>query len=182
MMGGNAVKSDDASKGGVTMAVGCVMLALSLSFDGATGAYEDKIMQRDHVGPFELMFNIQLGKAILAFLSLVIFNEVNYFLQMVQETGPRTIGFGRHGSDGPGLHFRHDRQIWRVDVLADRAWQEDRDAGRVDNHLPASGGYAAGHRAVDGGRGHGLQLRGPGRETRSKKSRRWPRATSRRPT
>ena len=33
------------------MLLGCVMLFLSLSFDGATGAYEDKIMQRDHVGP-----------------------------------------------------------------------------------------------------------------------------------
>ena len=62
MLGGNAVKADDADKGGTTMLLGCVMLFLSLSFDGATGAYEDKIMQRDHVGPFELMFNIQLGK------------------------------------------------------------------------------------------------------------------------
>ena len=44
-------------------------------------------MQRDHVGPFELMFNIQLGKAILAFLSLVIFNEVNYFLRRETVTG-----------------------------------------------------------------------------------------------
>ena len=48
----------------------------------------------NHAGPFELMFNIQLGKAILAFLSLVIFNEVNYFLQMVQETGPVLLALG----------------------------------------------------------------------------------------
>ena len=76
-----------------------------LSFDGATGAYEDKIMQRDHVGPFELMFNIQLGKAILAFLSLVIFNEVNYFLQMVQETGPVLLALGVTGAMGQVFIF-----------------------------------------------------------------------------
>ena len=87
------------------MLLGCVMLFLSLSFDGATGAYEDKIMQRDHVGPFELMFNIQLGKAILAFLSLVIFNEVNYFLQMVQETGPVLLALGVTGAMGQVFIF-----------------------------------------------------------------------------
>ena len=105
MLGGNAVKADDADKGGTTMLIGCVMLFLSLSFDGATGAYEDKIMQRDHVGPFELMFNIQLGKAILAFLSLVIFNEVNYFLQMVQETGPVLLALGVTGAMGQVFIF-----------------------------------------------------------------------------
>mmetsp|Transcript_11582 Transcript_11582/g.34110 ORF Transcript_11582/g.34110 Transcript_11582/m.34110 type:complete len:361 (+) Transcript_11582:255-1337(+) len=105
MLGGNAVKADDAEKGGTTMLLGCVMLFLSLSFDGATGAYEDKIMQRDHVGPFELMFNIQLGKAILAFLSLVIFNEVNYFLQMVQETGPVLLALGVTGAMGQVFIF-----------------------------------------------------------------------------
>ena len=73
------------------MMLGCVMLFVSLSFDGATGAYEDKIMSNDHVGPFELMFNIQLGKAILAFLGLVMLNEIDYFFAMVQETGPVLI-------------------------------------------------------------------------------------------
>ena len=105
MLGGNAVKADDAEKGGTTMLLGCVMLFLSLSFDGATGAYEDKIMQRDHVGPFELMFNIQLGKAIMAFLFLVIFNEVNYFLEMVQETGPVLLALGVTGAMGQVFIF-----------------------------------------------------------------------------
>merc|ERR1719181_2461803 len=106
MLGGDAVKADaDSGKGGVTMAVGCVMLALSLSFDGATGAYEDKIMQKDHVGPFELMFNIQLGKAILAFLALVIFDEVGYFFVMVRETGPVLLALGLTGAMGQVFIF-----------------------------------------------------------------------------
>mmetsp|Transcript_22281 Transcript_22281/g.68777 ORF Transcript_22281/g.68777 Transcript_22281/m.68777 type:complete len:375 (-) Transcript_22281:24-1148(-) len=106
MLGGDAVKADaDSGKGGVTMAIGCVMLALSLSFDGATGAYEDKIMQKDHVGPFELMFNIQLGKAILAFLSLVILDEVGYFFVMVRETGPVLLALGLTGAMGQVFIF-----------------------------------------------------------------------------
>mmetsp|Transcript_21961 Transcript_21961/g.65854 ORF Transcript_21961/g.65854 Transcript_21961/m.65854 type:complete len:363 (-) Transcript_21961:22-1110(-) len=105
MLGGNAVKAGDEDKGGITMAMGCVMLALSLSFDGATGAYEDKIMSSDHVGPFELMFNIQLGKAILAFLSLVIFNEVGYFFEMVRETGPVLLALGLTGAMGQVFIF-----------------------------------------------------------------------------
>ena len=45
-LGSSAVRADDADKGGGTMAHGCVMVALAWSFDGATGAYEDKIMSR----------------------------------------------------------------------------------------------------------------------------------------
>uniref|UniRef100_A0A7S3K3V6 Sugar phosphate transporter domain-containing protein n=1 Tax=Aureoumbra lagunensis TaxID=44058 RepID=A0A7S3K3V6_9STRA len=87
------------------MAVGCVMLFLSLSFDGSVGAYEDKIMQKDHVGPFELMFNIQLGKTILAFLGLVFLNEIDYFFSMVAETGPILLILGITGAAGQVFIF-----------------------------------------------------------------------------
>lgn len=80
--------SNDADKSGPMMYFGVVLLFLSLCFDGGTGAYEDKLMSVEHVGPFTLLYNIQKGKAILAFLMLVIFNEVSYFFQMVSETGP----------------------------------------------------------------------------------------------
>ena len=105
MLGGSATKAGDEDKGGVTMMLGCVMLFVSLSFDGATGAYEDKIMSNDHVGPFELMFNIQLGKAILAFLGLVMLNEIDYFFAMVQETGPVLIVLGLTGAMGQVFIF-----------------------------------------------------------------------------
>ena len=57
-------------------------------------------MSTDHVGPFELMFNIQLGKTILAFLGLVFLNEIEYFFQMVSETGPILIVLGITGAMG----------------------------------------------------------------------------------
>ena len=67
--------ADDADKMGPMMMVGVALLFVSLSFDGATGAYEDMIMSTAHVGPFELMYNIQLGKCILAGLGLIFLNE-----------------------------------------------------------------------------------------------------------
>lgn len=42
--------------------LGLVLLFMSLCFDGGTGAYEDKLMCSHHVGPFDLMFNIQFAK------------------------------------------------------------------------------------------------------------------------
>lgn len=51
-----------SSGGGETSILGAMMLSISLCFDGATGAYEDKLMGQDHVEPFDLMYNIQLGK------------------------------------------------------------------------------------------------------------------------
>ena len=73
--GGNG----DDDKTGPMMWVGVALLFVSLSFDGATGAYEDEIMLAGHLGPFELMYNIQFGKMVIAFLCLLFFNEVNYF-------------------------------------------------------------------------------------------------------
>jgi len=108
-MGGgesSAKKSEaDAEKTGSMMLIGCAMLFVSLSFDGACGAYEDKIMANDHVGPFELMFNIQLGKAILAFLGLVFLNEIDYFFQMCSETGPVLLVLGLTGAAGQVFIF-----------------------------------------------------------------------------
>jgi len=106
MLGGaGSGKAGDDEKDGTMMIVGCAMLFLSLSFDGATGAYEDKIMSNDHVGPFELMFNIQLGKAIMAFLGLVMLNEIDYFFTMVRETGPVLLVLGLTGAAGQVFIF-----------------------------------------------------------------------------
>jgi UDP-galactose transporter B1 len=53
-MGG--VKSiNKADAGANASIIGGIMLIISLSFDGATGAYEDKLMGTEHVGPFDLM-------------------------------------------------------------------------------------------------------------------------------
>mmetsp|Transcript_1101 Transcript_1101/g.1234 ORF Transcript_1101/g.1234 Transcript_1101/m.1234 type:complete len:236 (+) Transcript_1101:188-895(+) len=71
-MGGGA--KEGKSSGNDTTFMGALMLSISLCFDGATGAYEDKLMGNDHVEPFDLMFNIQLGKAVMSFCVLIISN------------------------------------------------------------------------------------------------------------
>lgn len=99
-MGDKNSGGGDDDKSGPMMYFGIALLFLSLCFDGGTGAYEDKLMSVEHVGPFTLMYNIQKGKAILAFMMLVIFNEVQYFFQMVSETGPILALLGLTGAFG----------------------------------------------------------------------------------
>merc|ERR1719203_819472 len=89
MGGGDKHKksSADAESGDAKQIFGIILLAISLCFDGGTGAYEDKLMSVHSVGPFDLMYNIQLGKAILAGVGLLVLNQVHIFVQMCQEMG-----------------------------------------------------------------------------------------------
>lgn len=64
-IGNNKAKSSNSVSN--TTLIGAIMLSISLCFDGATGAYEDKLMGSDHVEPFDLMFNIQLGMYLYVF-------------------------------------------------------------------------------------------------------------------
>lgn len=61
---------------------GLTLLFMSLCFDGGTGAYEDKLMNMHHVGPFDLMFNIQFAKMLLAFIGLVISGQLHVFMRV----------------------------------------------------------------------------------------------------
>jgi solute carrier family 35 (UDP-galactose transporter), member B1 len=85
--------------------IGVLLLFLSLCFDGGTGAYEDKLMAVHHVGPFDLMYNIQLGKTILAGVSLLVLNQVHTFLQMCQDMGFLLVALGLSGALGQVFIF-----------------------------------------------------------------------------
>lgn len=85
--------------------IGILLLFVSLCFDGGTGAYEDKLMSVHQVQPFDLMFNIQLGKTILAGIGLLVFNQLHIFLQMVQEMGFLLVGLGLTGALGQVFIF-----------------------------------------------------------------------------
>lgn len=61
---------------------GLTLLFMSLCFDGGTGAYEDKLMCKHHVGPFDLMFNIQFAKMLLAGSGLVITGQITGFFSV----------------------------------------------------------------------------------------------------
>jgi hypothetical protein len=73
---------------------GVTLLIASLFFDGGTGAYEDKMMSVYSVEPFDLMFKFNVGKGILAALIIVIFNQVDLFVDMIRQTGICKFFFG----------------------------------------------------------------------------------------
>lgn len=85
--------------------IGVVLLFISLCFDGGTGAYEDKLMSVHSVQPFDLMYNIQLGKTILAGIGLLVFNELHFFLELVQDMGFLLIALGLSGALGQVFIF-----------------------------------------------------------------------------
>ena len=100
-MGGGASNNG----GGETSMLGALMLTLSLCFDGATGAYEDKLMGNDHVEPFDLMYNIQFGKAVISFLFIVTTNQLTQFLETLHTGGLMLFILGFTGALGQVFVF-----------------------------------------------------------------------------
>lgn len=105
-MGGgkSSQKKDVTEDGNEAMFLGALMLSVSLCFDGATGAYEDNLMEKDHVEPFDLMYNIQLGKAVISFCCLVATNGLNDFFQTIQDGGISLFILGLTGALGQVRH------------------------------------------------------------------------------
>lgn len=99
--GGNNDDDKDAS----SQLIGIAFLFISLCFDGGTGAYEDKLMSVHSVGPFDLMYNIQLGKTILAGIGLIVLNQVHIFARMVQDMGFLLVALGLSGAIGQVFIF-----------------------------------------------------------------------------
>lgn len=97
----NPADDKDAS----SQLIGVTLLFISLCFDGGTGAYEDKLMSVHSVGPFDLMYNIQLGKTILAGIGLIILNQVHIFAQMCQDMGFLLVALGLSGAIGQVFIF-----------------------------------------------------------------------------
>lgn len=102
-MGGGS--SSSKHSGGDTTLMGAILLSISLCFDGATGAYEDKLMAQEHVEPFDLMFNIQLGKAALSFCALVATNSLNNFVDTILQGGFMLVVLGITGALGQVFVF-----------------------------------------------------------------------------
>jgi UDP-galactose transporter B1 len=84
---------------------GILLLFISLCFDGGTGAYEDKLMSVHSVQPFDLMYNIQLGKTILAGIGLLVLNQVHVFMAMIQDMGFVLVLLGLSGALGQVFIF-----------------------------------------------------------------------------
>jgi len=95
----------DDSTTGASQLIGIVMLFISLCFDGGTGAYEDKLMSVHSVQPFDLMFNIQMGKTILAGIGLLVLTQIHMFVQMCNDMGFLLIALGLSGALGQVFIF-----------------------------------------------------------------------------
>mmetsp|Transcript_15075 Transcript_15075/g.32711 ORF Transcript_15075/g.32711 Transcript_15075/m.32711 type:complete len:501 (+) Transcript_15075:221-1723(+) len=104
--GANNKSSDsDEEKDASSQLIGVSLLFVSLCFDGGTGAYEDKLMSVHSVGPFDLMYNIQMGKTILAGIGLIVLNQVHVFAQMCQDMGFLLVALGLSGAIGQVFIF-----------------------------------------------------------------------------
>lgn len=57
------------------------------------------------VGPFDLMYNIQMGKTILAGIGLIVLNQVHVFAQMCQDMGFLLVALGLSGAIGQVFIF-----------------------------------------------------------------------------
>jgi len=102
---GDSTDDEDSSASSPSQLIGIVMLFVSLCFDGGTGAYEDKLMSVHSVQPFDLMYNIQLGKTILAGIGLLVMNELHLFLHLVQKMGFLLLALGLSGAIGQVFIF-----------------------------------------------------------------------------
>lgn len=107
MGGGNSTpkQGGDSTMTTDSTIIGAIMLSVSLCFDGATGAYEDKLMAKDHVEPFDLMYNIQLGKAVISFCTLAIFNGLPAFFDTLDQGGIMLVLLGITGACGQVFVF-----------------------------------------------------------------------------
>jgi UDP-galactose transporter B1 len=101
----SAEDNDSETTSGASQLIGIVMLFISLCFDGGTGAYEDKLMSVHSVQPFDLMFNIQMGKTILAGIGLVVLNQIHIFIKMCNDMGFLLVALGLSGALGQVFIF-----------------------------------------------------------------------------
>jgi len=105
MGGGSSSHKEGDDPKADTLLLGAIMLSISLCFDGATGAYEDQLMSKNNVEPFDLMYNIQLGKAVISFCVLVATNGLNEFLHTIEQGGFALVILGLTGALGQVSYF-----------------------------------------------------------------------------
>ena len=82
------------------MLLGIATLTTSLICDGITGALEDKLMSRHDIGPFNLMFHVQLGKAAISVMILLLTNGFDQLMQLFEEGYTVLLILGTTGAIG----------------------------------------------------------------------------------
>merc|ERR1711871_968212 len=79
---------------------GILMLSLSLCLDGLTGAQEDKLVDNVNVEAFDLMYNVQVGKALISFFVVMASNQLWRFDDLIYEGGWVLVALGITGAVG----------------------------------------------------------------------------------
>ncbi|RLN21586.1 hypothetical protein BBJ28_00007643 [Nothophytophthora sp. Chile5] len=87
------------------MLLGFSLLVMSLIFDGATGALEDKFMEKYHIGAFDLMYAVNIYKALFSAAGMVVNGEVPVFLEYVVPSLPNLIMLSLTGAMGQAFIF-----------------------------------------------------------------------------
>uniref|UniRef100_M4B4S9 Sugar phosphate transporter domain-containing protein n=1 Tax=Hyaloperonospora arabidopsidis (strain Emoy2) TaxID=559515 RepID=M4B4S9_HYAAE len=87
------------------MVLGVSLLVLSLIFDGATGALEDKFMAEYDIGAFDLMYYVSMYKALFSAAGMVVNGEVPEFLQYIVPSLPSLLLLSLTGAFGQAFIF-----------------------------------------------------------------------------
>lgn len=85
--------------------LGFSLLLLSLLFDGATGALEDKFMEQYHIGAFDLMYTVNIYKCIFAAIGMVVMGEIPTFMEQVVPSLPNLVLLSLTGAMGQAFIF-----------------------------------------------------------------------------
>lgn len=87
------------------MFLGFSLLVLSLIFDGATGALEDKFMEAYHIGAFDLMYYVNIYKAAFSVVGMVVNGEIPVFMEYVIPSLPPLLMLSLTGAMGQAFIF-----------------------------------------------------------------------------
>lgn len=85
--------------------LGFSLLVLSLLFDGATGALEDKYMEQFHIGAFDLMYAVNMYKCVFAAIGMVAMGEIPTFVDQVGPSLPNLMLLSLTGAMGQAFIF-----------------------------------------------------------------------------
>jgi UDP-galactose transporter B1 len=85
--------------------VGFSLLVLSLLFDGATGALEDRFLEKYHIGAFDLMYIVNIWKSLFAFIGMMFNDELITFMEQVVPCLPNLLLLSGTGALGQAFIF-----------------------------------------------------------------------------
>jgi UDP-galactose transporter B1 len=85
--------------------LGFSLLVLSLLFDGATGALEDKYREKYHIGAFDLMYALNIYKSVFAAIGMVVMGEIPSFVEQVVPSLPNLVLLSLTGAMGQAFIF-----------------------------------------------------------------------------